>query len=672
MIRARSSILLLFFFIFLSVSSAYPAKKKQYKPCKQLVLYFHDIIYNGQNAANATSAIIGAREGSNLTILASQFHFGNMVAFDDPITLDNNLHSTPVGRAQGIYLYDTKNTFTAWLGFSFVLNTTDYQGSINFIGADPILIKTRDISVVGGTGDFFMHRGIATIMTDAFEGEVYFRLRVDMKFYECWTIKSLYKDHLLTAFPRVPLEMGAKNLISALFLFFLLLKSSASPGRKIRTHSPCKRLVFYFHDIIYNGKNSKNATAAIVGAPAWGNKTILAGQNHFGNLVVFDDPITVDNNLHSTPVGRAQGFYIYDKKDIFTAWLGFSFVFNSAEHKGSINFAGADPLMEKTRDISVVGGTGDFFMARGVATLMTDAFEGEVYFRLRVDIKFSSLLPSRYSRQQRENIYDVRFRHFLRTDSNNSHGIEVRFLNCNICKATKWTHRLDGCGVLDKPTSKNKLRRQNHMLKDVPIIDSSFHSYLKLVLLFGMFTLEGTQRAVAGSDFASGLQSISLLGDLGDISTGFASAFLLIFFSELGDKTFFIAALLAARNSAAIVFLGTFGALGVMTVISVVLGRTFHYVDDILPFRFGDTDLPVDDIAAVCLLVYFGVSTLLEAASSDGLKSEEEQKEAELAVSELSGNGAGILAAANTVISTFLLVFVAEWGDKSFFSTIGE
>ncbi|GFZ01312.1 uncharacterized protein family [Actinidia rufa] len=129
-------------------------------------------------------------------------------------------------------------------------------------------------------------------------------------------------------------------------------------------------------------------------------------------------------------------------------------------------------------------------------------------------------------------------------------------------------------------------------------------------------------------------------------------------------------ALLAARNSGAVVFVGTFGALAAMTIISVVLGRTFHYVDDILPFRFGDTDLPVDDIAAVCLLVYFGVSTLLDATSGDGLKAEEEQKEAELAVSEFLGNGAGILATANTVISTFLLVFVAEWGDKSFFSTI--
>lgn len=46
--------------------------------------------------------------------------------------------------------------------------------------------------------------------------------------------------------------------------------------------------------------------------------------------------------------------------------------------------------------------------------------------------------------------------------------------------------------------------------------------------------------------------------------------------------------------------------------------------------------------------------------------------QAELAVSEFSGNGAGIVAAASTIASTFLLVFVAEWGDKSFFSTIGE
>nr|WOR77488.1 pod dehiscence 1 [Glycine soja] len=177
---------LVVFFMFFVLCSPFPVKRPQHAPCKHLVLFFHDIIYNGSNAANATSAIVAAPEGANLTKLASQFHFGNIVVFDDPVSLDNNLHSNQVGRAQGSYIYDTKNTFTAWLGFTFVLNSTDHRGTITLAGADPTLKKTRDVSVIGGTGDFFMHRGIATIMTDAFEGQVYFRLRVDVKFYECW------------------------------------------------------------------------------------------------------------------------------------------------------------------------------------------------------------------------------------------------------------------------------------------------------------------------------------------------------------------------------------------------------------------------------------------------------------------------------------------------------
>ncbi|XP_052208812.1 GDT1-like protein 1, chloroplastic [Diospyros lotus] len=264
-----------------------------------------------------------------------------------------------------------------------------------------------------------------------------------------------------------------------------------------------------------------------------------------------------------------------------------------------------------------------------------------------------SLLLSRCGRHPYVNIYK-----------------ELRFHICNASKETKWCIDVDEYGGLDKSPLGKTIESRNFRAGDVPVSSPSFHGHLKFALLFGLFTLEGTQQAVAGPELASGLQSMSFLGDLGDISTGFASAFLLIFFSELGDKTFFIAALLAARNSGAVVFLGTFGALAAMTVISVVLGRTFHYVDGILPFRFGDNDLPIDDIAAVCLLVYFGVSTLLEASSDDGQKTEEEKKEAELAVSEFSGNGAGILSAAGTVVSTFLLVFVAEWGDKSFFSTI--
>ncbi|GLJ44771.1 hypothetical protein SUGI_0941630 [Cryptomeria japonica] len=161
-------------------------RKRLPKPCKNFVLYFHDIIYNGKNAHNATSALVAAPQGANLTIMTGNNHFGNLAVFDDPITLDNNLHSPPVGRAQGFYFYDMKNTFSSWLGFTFVLNSTHHKGTITFNGADPILVKYRDISVVGGTGDFLMARGIATIDTDAYEGDVYFRLRVNITLYECY------------------------------------------------------------------------------------------------------------------------------------------------------------------------------------------------------------------------------------------------------------------------------------------------------------------------------------------------------------------------------------------------------------------------------------------------------------------------------------------------------
>ncbi|KAI3727685.1 hypothetical protein L6452_16303 [Arctium lappa] len=311
------------------------------------------------------------------------------------------------------------------------------------------------------------------------------------------------------------------------------------------------------------------------------------------------------------------------------------------------------------------------FMRR-IASLSTQSSSSSKplkFFRCFLDSSVSSVHSSQsrvFSRQHCIKLHDRRFRQFPHSRSH----INVYCSDGN--DATKLAHNAEDweCSTSGKSNSRNMLTAKMSLPSKDLSIDTAWNSYLKFMLFFGILTLQDAQSALASSDVANLLQSSSFFGDLSDISTGFASAFLLIFFSELGDKTFFIAALLAARNSAAVVFLGTFGALGVMTIISVVLGRTFHYVDEILPFRFGDMDLPIDDIAAALLLVYFGVSTLLDASSGDGLKAEEEQKEAEIAVSEVFGNGAGILAAASTIISTFLLVFVAEWGDKSFFSTI--
>ena len=171
------------------------------------------------------------------------------------------------------------------------------------------------------------------------------------------------------------------------------------------------------------------------------------------------------------------------------------------------------------------------------------------------------------------------------------------------------------------------------------------------------------------ADIAPALPDFSV----SEFQSGFASSFLLVLFSEIGDKTFFIAALLATRRPNLEVFVGTFAALAAMTVVSVLLGRALHIVDEIIPFNVGKLDIPLDDLAAVILLVIFGILTLKDAVTmDDGSKVDEEQEEAEKAIAGFSGGEGGGASAVSigVMVSVFTLVFAAEWGDKSFFSTI--
>jgi len=147
--------------------------------------------------------------------------------------------------------------------------------------------------------------------------------------------------------------------------------------------------------------------------------------------------------------------------------------------------------------------------------------------------------------------------------------------------------------------------------------------------------------------------------------TGFYQAFSLVFVSEIGDKTFFIAGLLAMKTGKLLSFVGSVSALAVMTVISVVIGQLFHVVPP------GITQgLPIDDIAAVLAFSFFGLKTLKEASElgEDNIGIEEEFADAEEAV-----EGSDTIKKVTTwgkIASTFGLVFAAEFGDRSFLSTI--
>jgi len=147
--------------------------------------------------------------------------------------------------------------------------------------------------------------------------------------------------------------------------------------------------------------------------------------------------------------------------------------------------------------------------------------------------------------------------------------------------------------------------------------------------------------------------------------TGFYQAFSLVFLSEIGDKTFFIAGLLAMKTSKFVSFVGSIGALAVMTVISVLLGQIFHAVPAGL-----SQGLPLDDIAAVLAFSFFGFKTLKDAYDLEEGESvmDEEFEDAQEAV-----DGSETIKQVTPwgqIVSTFGLVFAAEFGDRSFLSTI--
>jgi len=170
--------------------------------------------------------------------------------------------------------------------------------------------------------------------------------------------------------------------------------------------------------------------------------------------------------------------------------------------------------------------------------------------------------------------------------------------------------------------------------------------------------------------------------------TGFTAAFALIFISELGDKTFFIAALLAMRMGRMPVVIGATSALGLMSVISVVIGRVFSAV----PASFSNT-IPIGEYIAVASLLFFGLKSLKDASDmpkktnaggdnnngnikvdKDGViiegalaEAAEDVCKAESKIKESDGKGTTNI---QNIIETFCLIFVAEWGDRSMLATI--
>ncbi|XP_072352884.1 putative divalent cation/proton antiporter TMEM165 [Scyliorhinus torazame] len=167
---------------------------------------------------------------------------------------------------------------------------------------------------------------------------------------------------------------------------------------------------------------------------------------------------------------------------------------------------------------------------------------------------------------------------------------------------------------------------------------------------------------------------------------GFIHAFVasisVIIVSELGDKTFFIAAIMAMRYNRLIVLMGAMLALGLMTCLSVLFG----YATTIIPRKYTY-------YVSTALFAIFGFRMLWEGLKMSPDEGQEELEEVQAEIKKKDEalqrsktvNGPQDIESGSSThqsqkrrlpcispifIQAFTLTFLAEWGDRSQLTTI--
>jgi putative Ca2+/H+ antiporter (TMEM165/GDT1 family) len=139
----------------------------------------------------------------------------------------------------------------------------------------------------------------------------------------------------------------------------------------------------------------------------------------------------------------------------------------------------------------------------------------------------------------------------------------------------------------------------------------------------------------------------------------FGASLTAITLAELGDKTFFMALILAARHRGRDVFIGAFAALTAVTLISLGLG---YGLRELLPAA-------VVPWLAAALFVGFGLKLLIDAQGMAANEADEEEQEAQQTVDEAESRRR-ISTTWAVIWESFVLVFIAELGDRTQFTTI--
>jgi putative Ca2+/H+ antiporter (TMEM165/GDT1 family) len=158
---------------------------------------------------------------------------------------------------------------------------------------------------------------------------------------------------------------------------------------------------------------------------------------------------------------------------------------------------------------------------------------------------------------------------------------------------------------------------------------------------------------------SSSLGKVENTQELERVLTAFTAGLLLITVSELGDKTFFIAVILAMRHSRRLVFIGVLAALAAMTILSVLLGQAISFLPKIYIHY-----------AEIALFFGFGLKLVYEASRMPAQAECEVVEEAMTTVKEAELKQPKRKTPWRILSEAFALTFIAEWGDRTQIATI--
>ncbi|KAK4424073.1 Dirigent protein 21 [Sesamum alatum] len=123
-------------------------------------------------------------------------------------------------------------------------------------------------------------------------------------------------------------------------------------------------LHFYLHDIV-SGPSPTNIPIAVANSTA-------QSPTYFGLIAAIDDPLTLGPSPDSEIVGRAQGLFGSTSLEEIAFHMSFDIVFTKGRYNGStLTVVGRNPFLREYRELSIVGGSGVFRLARGTAVLNT-------------------------------------------------------------------------------------------------------------------------------------------------------------------------------------------------------------------------------------------------------------------------------------------------------------